>query len=101
MTSGVDGSPPARPAPPCCDELERASVCATAPDWGARRHLRRRVGWEPALYALDLYLRSELPDALADDWRGGEPPPEVVELMTQAGQAWTALVEAAAARQLP
>jgi uncharacterized protein YndB with AHSA1/START domain len=79
-------------------ELEHASVCETAPDGVSDAIFGVGVGWEPALYALDLYVRGELPDALADEWRRGEPPPEVVALMTQAGQAWTALVEEVARR---
>jgi uncharacterized protein YndB with AHSA1/START domain len=82
-------------------ELEHASVCETAPDGVSDAIFGVGLGWEPALYALDLYLRGELPDTLAAEWRDGEPPPEVVELVTQAGQAWTALVEAAAGRQSP
>jgi uncharacterized protein YndB with AHSA1/START domain len=76
-------------------ELEHASVCETAPDGVSDAIFGVGLGWEPALYALDLYLRGELPDALATEWRRGEPPPEVVELMTRSGRAWAALVEAA------
>jgi uncharacterized protein YndB with AHSA1/START domain len=49
-------------------------------------------GWEPALFALELYLRGELPDALASEWRAGEPPPEVVELINQSLRIWADLV---------
>ena len=75
-------------------ELEHASVCETAPDGVSDAIFGVGVGWEPALYALDLYLRGELPDTLAADWSAGHPPPELVELMDRSGRAWTALVEA-------
>jgi uncharacterized protein YndB with AHSA1/START domain len=52
-------------------------------------------GWEPALLALDMHLKGELPDALASEWRGGALPPEVMELIDQSGQIWSALIEAA------
>jgi uncharacterized protein YndB with AHSA1/START domain len=55
------------------------------------------VGWEPALYALDLHLHSKLPDGPAKEWRGGEPPAEVEELINRSSQLWTVLVEAAGA----
>ena len=76
-------------------ELEHASVCDTAPDGVSDAILGVGVGWEPALYALDLHLRGELPDTLAADVGAGRPPPELVELMDRSGRAWTALVEAA------
>jgi uncharacterized protein YndB with AHSA1/START domain len=75
-------------------ELEHASVCETAPDGVSDAIFGVGVGWEPALYALDLYLRGELPDTLAADVGAGKPPPELVELMDRSGRAWTALVEA-------
>jgi uncharacterized protein YndB with AHSA1/START domain len=75
-------------------ELEHASVCDTAPDGVSDAILGVGVGWEPALYALDLHLRGELPDTLAADVGAGEPP-ELVELMDRSGRAWTALVVAA------
>jgi uncharacterized protein YndB with AHSA1/START domain len=49
-------------------------------------------GWDPALWALELYLRGELPDDLADRWRSGEFPPEVQEFLKRSVEAWTALV---------
>jgi uncharacterized protein YndB with AHSA1/START domain len=76
-------------------ELEHASVCDTAPDGVSDAILGVGVGWEPALYALDLHLRGELPDTLAADVGAGGPPPELVELMDRSGRAWAALVEAA------
>jgi uncharacterized protein YndB with AHSA1/START domain len=76
-------------------ELEHASVCDTAPDGVSDAILGVGVGWEPALHALDLHLRGELPDTLAADVGAGAPPPELVELMDRSGRAWAALVEAA------
>jgi uncharacterized protein YndB with AHSA1/START domain len=76
-------------------ELEHASVCDTAPDRVSDAILGVGVGWEPALHALDLHLRGELPDTLAADVGAGAPPPELVELMDRSGRAWAALVEAA------
>jgi uncharacterized protein YndB with AHSA1/START domain len=87
LSSGADGG--------TLLELEHASVCETAPDGVSDAIFGVGLGWEPALYALDLYLRGELPDALATEWRHGEPPQEVVDLMTRSGRAWAALVEAA------
>lgn len=66
-------------------ELEHASVCDTAPDGVSDAVLGVGVGWEPALYALDLHLRGELPDTLAPDVGAGEPSPELVELMDRSG----------------
>jgi hypothetical protein len=76
-------------------------VCETAPDGVSDAIFGVGLGWEPALYAVDLHVRGELPDTLADDWRAGEPPPEVLELMRESGQAWMALVAAAGARPSP
>jgi uncharacterized protein YndB with AHSA1/START domain len=55
-------------------------------------------GWDPALLALDMYLRGELPDAVASEWRQGTPPPEVIELIDQSGRIWAGLVDRAAGR---
>lgn len=49
-------------------------------------------GWEPAVYALDLYLSGRLPDALAAQWRRGEPPAGVMELIDQSARLWAALI---------
>jgi len=48
-----------------------------------------------ALWALDLYLRDELPDDVAERWRAGDVPPEVLEFINRSGQAWRALAEQA------
>jgi hypothetical protein len=59
--------------------------------------LRRRyfegigAGWDPAPWALELHLRDEPPDDLADRWRAGEVPAEVQELIQRSAQEWRAL----------
>jgi uncharacterized protein YndB with AHSA1/START domain len=78
-------------------ELEHATVTRQV-EWGGRMLdviPGIGAGWEPALYALDLYLRGALPDTVAAQWRGGKPPAEVEDLIDRSGQEWAALVEAA------
>lgn len=78
-------------------ELEHATV-TTMVEWDGQQVdvlPGMGSGWDPALYALDLHLKDELPDALAEEWRRGVTPPQVEELISRSAQTWAALVEAA------
>lgn len=52
------------------------------------------VGWSPALAALDLHLRDELPHDLAERLEAGEaPPPEIMELAMRSFEVWTPIIK--------
>jgi hypothetical protein len=53
------------------------------------------TGWEMALVALDAFLRGALPDRSGPGSDSLAPPPEMMELADQAGQAWAAVLDAA------
>ena len=60
-----------------------------------RRHHRLGTGWEPALFALDRYLRGELPDTVAAEWQSASPPAELTEFIDRTSQIWAALADTA------
>jgi len=79
-------------------ELEHASVCETAPDGVADAILGVGVGWEMALDYLEKFFRGELPDTPGQEHaqQDFEPTPEDMERADRRGQAWAALIGAAA-----
>ena len=54
----------------------------------------RGTGWELTLFALEAYLRGELPSVAGEEWQNQAPPPEVIALVERSSEAWAALVEA-------
>lgn len=72
-------------------ELEHATVSETTEFEGLAYDAIFGVGtgWDPAVWALDLYLRDELPEDLAERWRSGDFPPEVEEFFSRSAEAWT------------
>ncbi|GAA2397733.1 SRPBCC family protein [Actinomadura vinacea] len=52
-------------------------------------------GWDPALWALDQYLRGVLPEDLGDRMRAGDIPEEVQEIFARTAQEWHEVAVAA------
>lgn len=72
-------------------ELEHATAATNA----FEALIQVGVGWEPAFEFLGKYLRGELPDTPIPEGADFTPPPELLELLNQSGQAWGAVVGAA------
>ena len=77
-------------------ELEHATVLGRV-EWEGRSVeviTGLGPGWEPALFALDKYLRGELPDTVAAEWQSASPPAELTEFIDRTSQIWAALADA-------
>jgi uncharacterized protein YndB with AHSA1/START domain len=79
-------------------ELEHASVSEVAPDGSTGAVVGVGVGWELALDYLGKSLGGQLPSTPGQELtqQDFEPTPQDMELVQVRGQAWAALVQAAA-----